>query len=157
MDGWGVLLVLFALLAAAIQLVMIQWFLRAYNTWQVTIYHFTGAALAVSAIWLLQGGEWHVPGHVGWLFIGALALLALLTRTASIATIRYIGSAQLALLIPLTAFLAVVWSMLFLSERFSRVQWLGGLLIITSALLAIRRMRHARGFQKGWRSWLYNW
>ena len=81
-DGWGVLLVLFALLANASQLVMIQWFLRDYDTWQVTIYHFTGAALAVSALWLLQGGEWHVLGHVGWLFIGALALVALIARSS---------------------------------------------------------------------------
>ncbi len=73
-DGWGVLLVLFAVFVYACQFVMIQWFLRDYDTWQVTVYHFIGATLAVSALWLLQGVEWHVPGHVSWLFIGALAL-----------------------------------------------------------------------------------
>ena len=62
-DGWGVLLVLFAVLANAGQLVMIQWFLRDYDTWQVTVYHFIGATLAVSTLWLLQGVEWHVPGR----------------------------------------------------------------------------------------------
>ncbi len=70
-DVWGVLLVLFAVLANAGQLVIIQWFLRDYNTWQVTVYHFTGATLAVSALWLLQGVQWHVPGPVSMLFIGA--------------------------------------------------------------------------------------
>ena len=153
-DVWGVLLVLFAVLTNAGQLVIIQWFLRDYNTWQVTVYHFTGAALAVSALWLLQGVEWHVPGPVGWLFIGALALVGLVARAAAIGAVRYIGSGQVALLTPLSALLAVVWSMLFLSEQFSLVQWLGGLLIITSALLAIRRMRRARRFRWGWRSWL---
>ena len=153
-DGWGVLLVLFAVLIHASQLVIVQWFLRDYDTWQVTIYHFIGAALAVSALWLLQGGEWHVPGHISWLFIGALALGSLATRVGAIGAIRYIGSGQIALLTPLASLLAVVWSMLFLSEQFSLVQWLGGLLIITSALLAIRRMRRARGFRRGWRSWL---
>jgi drug/metabolite transporter (DMT)-like permease len=153
-DGWGVLLVLFAVFVTAGQLVMIQWFLRDYDTWQVTVYHFTGATLAVSALWLLQGVEWHVPGPVGWLFIGALTLLGLTVRAAAIGAIRYIGSGQLALFTPLSAFLSVVWSMLFLSEQFSLVQWLGGLLIIISALLAIRRMRRARRFRRGWRSWL---
>ena len=88
------------------------------------------------------------------MFIGALALGALATRAGAIGAIRYIGSGQLALLTPLSAFLAVVWSMLFLSEQFSLVQWLGGLLIITSAFLAIRRMRRARRFRWGWRNWL---
>ena len=153
-DGWGVLLVLFAVLAYAGQLVMVQWFLRDYDTWQVTVYQFTGAALVVSAFWLLQGVEWHNPGPVGWLFIGAMVLVGLTVRVAAIGAIRYIGSGQLALLLPLSAFLAVVWSMLFLSEQFSLLQWLGGLLIITSALLAIRRIRRARRFRRGWRSWL---
>ena len=83
-----------------------------------------------------------------------MVLLGLTVRVAAIGAIRYIGSGQLALLTPLTAFLAVVWSMLFLSEQFSLLQWLGGLLIITSALLAIRRIRRARRFRRGWRSWL---
>ena len=153
-DGWGVLLLLFAVFVTAGQLVMIQWFLRDYDTWQVTVYHFTGAALAVSALWLLQGVEWHDPGHVGWLFIGAIALVGLTVRAAAIGAIRYIGSGQLALLTPLSSFLAVVWSMLFLSEQFSLLQWLGVLLIITSALLAIRRLRRARRLHRGRRSWL---
>ena len=77
--------------------------------------------MAVSALWLLQGVEWHVPGHVSWLFIGALALGALATRVAAIGAIRYIGSGQVALLSPLSALLAVFWSILFLSEQFSLV------------------------------------
>ncbi len=153
-DGWGVLLVLLAVLINSGHMVITQWFLRDYNTWQVTVYHFTGTASAISALWLVQGAEWHVPGPVSWLFIGVLALVSLVTRVAVIGAIHYIGSGQVALLRPLSALLAVVWSMLFLSEQFSLVQWLGGLLIITSALLAIRRMRRARRFRRGWRNWL---
>ena len=153
-DSLGVLMVLFAVLVNAGQFVMIQWFLRDYGTWQVTVYYFTGGALFVSAIWLLQGVEWHVPGLVGWLFIGVLGLVGLGVRAATVGAIRYIGSGQLALLNPLASLLAVVWSILFLSEKFSLVQWFGGLLIITSALLTIHRIRRARRFRRGWRSWL---
>ena len=153
-DGWGVFLILFAAFIYAGHLVVTQWFLRDYDPWQVTFYQFAGAVLAIGAFGLLQGIEWDVPEPVGWIFIGAIVLIALTTRIAAIKAIQYLGSGQLALLWPLSLLLTIFWSMLFLSEQLSAIQWFGGLMIITSALLASRRIRRVRGFRRSWRSWL---
>jgi drug/metabolite transporter (DMT)-like permease len=68
------------------------------------------------------------------------------------AAIRSLGSGQLALLAPTETLLTVIWSMIFLQERLTAWQWLGGLLILTSALLAIARLNRAR-WRPRWRLW----
>ncbi|MEZ4638614.1 MAG: EamA family transporter [Caldilineaceae bacterium] len=54
---------------------------------------------------------------------------------------------------PLEILLAVIWSILFLHERLSLTTWLGGGLILFSALLAIQRINLAR-HRPRWRAWV---
>ncbi|MCH8339483.1 MAG: EamA family transporter, partial [Chloroflexi bacterium] len=48
------------------------------------------------------------------------------------------------LLGPLETLLTVIWSLLFLQERLSVVQWAGGGLILFGAVLAGQRMHRIR-------------
>jgi drug/metabolite transporter (DMT)-like permease len=69
-----------------------------------------------------------------------------------VAAINRIGSGQMALLTPLETLLTVTWSMLFLDERLTTIQWVGGGLILASALLAIQRLGRAQ-WPPRWRLW----
>jgi drug/metabolite transporter (DMT)-like permease len=55
--------------------------------------------------------------------------------------LQRIGGGQVALLVPLETLLSVLWSVLFLQEHLSLWQALGGVLILSSALLAIQRLK----------------
>jgi drug/metabolite transporter (DMT)-like permease len=55
-----------------------------------------------------------------------------------------IGGGQMAMLSPLETFLSVIWSILFLGEHLTALQWLGGLLVMVSAALAIQRLSLGR-------------
>lgn len=139
-DGWGVLLALVTAVAFSINLVIIQWYLKAYPSIQVTYYTMTTMAVALIGFWFIQGAEWHAPGWQGWLAILFLAIIGTyLARLLAYRSVQDIGSAQLSLLSPLETFLAVSWSLLFLHERLTVIQWVGGALILASALLAIER------------------
>jgi len=58
--------------------------------------------------------------------------------------VREIGGAQFSLLAPLEMMLTVIWSVMFLQERLSAWQWVGGGLILVSAALAARRWLRVR-------------
>jgi drug/metabolite transporter (DMT)-like permease len=60
------------------------------------------------------------------------------------AGIARIGSAETALLAPVDILLTIVWSLLFLGERVQALQWLGGSLILLSAMLALLRLNRTR-------------
>lgn len=152
-DWLGVGLIFVAILAFAIHLALIQWFLQGYDARTVTFYVVaTMMALAVGW-WLVQGREWHDPGWSGWLAIGTLAIISTyLARLALFVGVRSLGGGQIALLMPLETLLSVTWSVLFLQERLSVWQWLGGLFILASAVLAVKRLNRAR-WQPRWRVW----
>lgn len=59
---------------------------------------------------------------------------------------------QMALLTPIETLLTVVWSILFLNERLSALQWIGGILILISAVLAIQCINLGRRRPR-WRIW----
>jgi drug/metabolite transporter (DMT)-like permease len=61
-------------------------------------------------------------------------------RLALYAAVRRVGSGQIALLWPLQMMLGVMLSVWLLQERLNPAQWLGGVLILGSALLAIERL-----------------
>jgi drug/metabolite transporter (DMT)-like permease len=67
--------------------------------------------------------------------------------------LQRIGGGQVALLMPLETLLSVLWAVLFLQERLTLWQTLGGVLILSSALLAIQRLKRAN-YQRRWRDWL---
>ena len=149
-DGLGAVLVLVAAVTYAIHLVLVQWFLRDYGVRAVATYIAAGMTVIVVGTWLAQGAEWHDPGWQGWLAIGLLAVVGTyFAHLAMLSGVRDIGSGQTALLAPLETLLAVLWSILFLREHLTFPQWLGGSLIVLSALLAVRRLRGP-----AWRVWL---
>ena len=152
-DWLGVVLVLVTIFTFAIHLVLIQWFLQGYDAYAVTLVVIIGMMLVTTAFWLFQGAEWHEPGWFGWLAIIVLAVVSThLARLALFAGVRHLGSGQIALLTPLETLLTVLWSVLFLHERLTHWQWLGGTLILASALLAVRRLSQARRRPR-WRIW----
>jgi drug/metabolite transporter (DMT)-like permease len=152
-DGLGVSLVLVTILTFAIHLTLIQWFLQGYDALTVTFYVVVVMTLVSGAWWLIQAPGWHDPGRSGWLAIAALAVVSTyLARLTLFAGVRSLGSGQVALLAPLETLLSVIWSILFLVERLTVWQWLGGMLILASTLLAINRLNRAR-WQPRWRVW----
>ena len=150
----GVLFLLIAVLAFANHMVMLQWFLRGYDARSVTFYISISMALVVTLWWWFQGGIWQAPGLRGWAAIGALALVSTyLARFALVAAVARIGGSQMAMLAPVETLFTVTWSMLFLGERLSPLQWVGGALILTSALLAIQRLDRSQ-WRPRWRTWI---
>ena len=124
---------------------IIQWYLRGYDARTVTLYMIASMAVVLSVFWLLEGRPWRPPTPAEWAAILALAVVSTyLARLAFFAGVARIGGGQAALLTPLEIFLTVLWSIFFLGERLTLMQWLGGLLILASAALAIERLGRVR-------------
>jgi drug/metabolite transporter (DMT)-like permease len=85
-----------------------------------------------------------------------IAILAFLStfiaRLTFVAAVDRIGGGQMTLLTPMETLLTVLWSMLFLQEHFTPLQWVGGALVLSSALLAIQRL-HLAKWRPRWRNW----
>lgn len=152
-NSTGVLLLLLAVLCFASHMVLLQWYLRGYDARTATFYISASMAILVSGYWVVQGAPWQAPGLQGWLAIGALALLCTyMARLALVTAVGLIGGGQMAMLAPVETLCTVTWSILFLDERLTPMQWLGGGLILTSALFAIQRLGRAR-WRPRWRMW----
>lgn len=152
-DWLGVSLVFVTNLCAAFHLCLIQWFLQDYDARTVTLYVVANMTLVSIGFWVLQDVAWVDPGWSGWLAVGVLAVISTyLARLTLFAGVRSLGSGQIALLAPVETLLSVFWSVLFLHEWLTIWQWLGGLLILTSALLAARRLNRAK-WRPRWRVW----
>jgi drug/metabolite transporter (DMT)-like permease len=138
----GLLLLTLSIFLYATQLVFIQWRLLAYDSRTVTFYLLLVMTIVVAGWWGVQGAPWVDPGWRGWLVIGVLVVVSTyFARLALFGAMRRVGSGQVALLWPLQTLLAISLSVIFLNERFSAIQWVGGAFILTSALLAIEAIR----------------
>jgi drug/metabolite transporter (DMT)-like permease len=138
---FGVFLLFLSIILYALQLVFTQWYLDEYNSRTITIYVLVMMVVVVAGWWGLAGAVWRDPGPYGWLIIIILTIVSTYyARLALYAAVRRVGSGQLALLWPLQMMLGVVLSVLLLQERLSLAQWLGGGLILLSALLAVERL-----------------
>jgi drug/metabolite transporter (DMT)-like permease len=83
---------------------------------------------------------WSAPSAGGWTAVLLLAVVSTyLARFGYFNALTRIGSSQMALLGPLETLLSVIWSILFLHEGLGPWQIAGGVLILASALLAVRR------------------
>jgi len=140
-DWLGVLLVCGNIVSVSIEFSMIQWFVRNYDTRTITLYVMIGMLITIGAFWLAQGAVWPNPGWQGWLVVGVMGVVTgYFAWWAMFTSIRYIGSSQVILLTPLETLLSVLWSVVFLQERLLPWQWLGGIFILISALLAAKRL-----------------
>jgi drug/metabolite transporter (DMT)-like permease len=138
----GFFFLLLSLLLYGSQLVFIQWWLSSYSPHTVALYLSATMTLVIAGWWWLQGAVWHDPSMTGWLIIGVLAVVSTwFARLALFGAIARIGSGQIALLWPLQTLLIIVLSVTFLGERMTPVQWIGGVLILSSTALAARRGR----------------
>jgi drug/metabolite transporter (DMT)-like permease len=139
----GVLLIGVSVVAFGLQVVLIQWYLRGYDARTITLYMTAGMWMGLSIFWLVQGMPWVSPGYLGWAAILVLAVVSTyLARLALFGAVARIGGAQVAMMTPLEILLTVIWSLLFLGERLTTLQWLGGLLILASAALAVQWLGH---------------
>ncbi|HHY57543.1 MAG TPA: DMT family transporter [Chloroflexi bacterium] len=140
-DWIGAALALGATFLFALQMAMTQWTLVAYPTRTVAFYVTATMTLFVAIYWLLLGAPWTAPTPTGWAAVFMLAIVStLLARLAYFAAMGRIGGAQMALFGPLETLLSVIWSILFLNEQLAPLQLVGGVLILISALLAMKRL-----------------
>jgi drug/metabolite transporter (DMT)-like permease len=136
-DTLGVLLVLLAATTFALSLAIVQWYLPGYSSMTVSFYTTITISAVAALFWLAQGAPWYVPGWQGWLALIFMTVVGTyLARLAMFKAVQGFGSFQMALFAPLETLLTISWSMLFLEERLTLTQWLGGGLIILSMLLA---------------------
>jgi drug/metabolite transporter (DMT)-like permease len=152
-DLVGIGLLLVADLCFAGHMTILQWYLRPYDARTITLYISAAMAFVVVVAWVGAGTQWQNPTPGAWLAILALVVVSTyLSRLLMVTAINRIGSGQMALLTPLETLLTVTWAMLFLGERLTLIQSLGGALVLLSALLAIQRLGRAR-WQPRWRLW----
>ncbi len=144
-DALGVLMVLASVLAASLQTVFIQWFLKGYNGLTITLYMVSGMAVVALGWWGLQGTPWTPLAWQARLGIGVLAVVCTyLARVLMFSALQRLGGSQVTLLVPLETLLTVVWSVLFLDESLTPLQLAGSGLILFSAALAARRLRRVK-------------
>ncbi|MFN8445181.1 MAG: DMT family transporter [Caldilineaceae bacterium] len=142
---WGVLLLFGSMLTWSAQMVGVQWYLRDKDSGAISFYIATSSFVVVVGYWLMQGHEFQSPSLQSWLLIVVQVVVATyLARLCFFTAIQKIGSGQMALLLPVETVLAVIWSIIFLHERIAWQQALGGLLILTSAILAFERLGRLR-------------
>jgi drug/metabolite transporter (DMT)-like permease len=139
MDAIGLALVLGTATFYALHMNCIQWFLHGERPRTVALYVVSFMALFTSLADLLKG--WNLPSlsAEGWLVILITGIFSTaLARLAMFSAIKSLGSGQTALLGPVETLLAVTWALVFLGEKLSPLQIFGGLLIVSSTLLAFR-------------------
>jgi drug/metabolite transporter (DMT)-like permease len=149
-DSVGALLALGTVFTVPIQILIMQWYLQEHDAYAVTFYMVIGMLLVSGPWWALQGLPWQPVGAAAWGLLLALVVVSTyVARLTMFAAIRVIGGGQVGLLAPVETMLTVIWSVLFLQERLSVVQWLGSALVIVSALLAVQRIRRVRWRPQG--------
>lgn len=152
-DTTGVLMLVVAVFCFATHITLLQWYLKGYEALTVTFHISAAMACAVTGWWLLRGIDWHPLGSEGWIALAVLVVISTyLARICFVNAVAKLGSGQVSLLSPLETFLTVIWSLAFLGERLSPLQWIGGALVMGSALLAIQRLGRAK-WRPRWRLW----
>ncbi|MBL8132733.1 MAG: DMT family transporter [Anaerolineae bacterium] len=138
----GVVLVMVTVIVFSVHLLIVQRTLYGYSTAQITPLFITVMAVCVSVVYFLTTPPaiWFDLPSDGWIVVGVTAVFStVLARLALTAGIQRIGSGQTALLSPVETVLAVTMAAVFLGERLSPLQLIGGVLVLISAALVMRR------------------
>lgn len=107
----------------------------------LTIYVDTFVAIFLSAFYIFQYGSWQPISINGWgivLFTGVFSTA--LAHFFYVSSVKTIGSGETALVNPFETVFTVLWAIIFLGERLSPPQWLGGAVILLSAFLISRQI-----------------
>lgn len=153
-DLLGSLMAFASVVGFALELCLMQWYLRDYDSRTLALYILISMWLLAGGLWLAQGMPWNPPGLPGWTALGVLTTVSTyFAWLAMFIGIRYIGSGQVAMLMLLDTVFAVSWSILFLGERLTAGQFIGGGLILLSAALAAQRLRRVQ-WRPRWRALL---
>jgi len=152
-DLTGIAMLFVAICCFAIQITLLQWYLRGQDPRAVSFYISLFMLSVILLYWLTREIQWQSPGLNGWLSVATLAFVStFLARLTFVAAVDRIGSGQMTLLAPLETLLTLVWATTFLGERLNPLQLVGGGLVLGSALLAIQRLRLAK-WRLRWRNW----
>ncbi len=144
-NAWGALLAAVSIITVPVQLVVIQWFLPQGDPQTSSFYMMIGMSLTALAGWWAEGLPWQTPTLAGWLALLVITLAGTYAgRLLMFVAVQRLGGGQFGLLAPFETLLTVVWSVLFLQERLTAPQWVGGGLILVSAMLALERLGRLR-------------
>lgn len=137
-DSLGVMLLLASAAAYGWHLVLGQWVLADVPARTTTLYVLTAMAITVGIARLVNGQPFRPISLEGWNAISLLALVTALSRLLMFAGLRKLGGVQASLLGLTELFVTLLVAFVFLGERLSLWQWLGGGLIIASVVLISR-------------------
>ncbi|MCB0124237.1 MAG: DMT family transporter [Caldilineaceae bacterium] len=152
-DPTGIILLVISIFCFAVQITLLQWYLKGQDPRAVSFYISLFMLAVIVVYWLTQDVPWRDPGQRGWLSIIVLALVStFVARLLFVSAVDRIGSGQMSLLSPLETLQTITWAMLFLGERLTVLQLVGGALVLGSALLALRRLDLAK-WRPRWRNW----
>ncbi|MBK8020884.1 MAG: DMT family transporter [Chloroflexi bacterium] len=138
----GVALTLVTVVFFSIHLIIVQRYLYGYSSTQITPLFISVMAICDTLVYFFTSppAEWFVFSANGWVVIGITAVFStVIARLALTAGIQRLGSAQTALLSPIETVLAVGMAAVFLGERLSPLQLIGGTLVLVSAMLVVAR------------------
>ena len=138
-DWLGVMLLLSSGALYAWHLVLGQWTLADMDSRSVTLYVLSTMAVVVTAARLLNGAPWTPITGGGWLAVLGLTLFpTILARLLMFAGLQSLGGAQTSLLGLAELLIALLVAFLWLGERLTLWQWLGGVFLMVSVILGRR-------------------
>jgi drug/metabolite transporter (DMT)-like permease len=138
-DVLGVMLMLSSGACYGWHLVLGQWTLADVDSRTVTLYVLSTMAIVVVAARLVDGSPWTPISMDGWLAVLGLTIFpTILARLMVFAGLRNLGGAQTSLLGLAELLVALLIAFLLLGERMTLLQWLGGVLLMGSVVLASR-------------------
>jgi drug/metabolite transporter (DMT)-like permease len=141
--GAGLLLALAAVLLFGLQYALTEWYLADQPPVPVAFYGVLAAAAPTTLSYGWAGNVALPDASLSaWLAVGLLCVGATyIARLSFLAAVRYLGSVELALLLPLEMFAGVGWAVWLLGEPLVGPQWLGGGLTALSALMGVYTAR----------------
>ena len=153
-DLPGALMMVGAAALYALHLIINQRVLFEVPAPTVTLYTLLGMAATVGIAYALF--DHGLPSaQVDWWPVLAMAFITFGSRFTLFVGIKKLGGLQTALLGLSEIFITVFLSVIFLHERLSLLQWMGGALLAVSLfLVGFDRIPHQKRSTTGWLSWL---
>lgn len=147
LDWMGVVLMIASAMFYGWHLVLGQWVLADVPARTASLYILTTMAGIVGSARLLEGGSLETMHTTGWVAILALGLTTALSRLTTFSALERLGGVETSIAGPLELLVSLVLALLLLGDRLTAVQWVGGLLLMTSLWLISRDpgMRLAEG------------